>query len=302
MYELYANTSHNKPNVLALRRNGKIKAILLSVIITNGNSILKYLTARSIIIGGPLVVGNSNYYTELLLKEYKKRLPWYVIYSEIRPIYDLEFLKESFIKSRFKREGHYNIYLNLNQRGSVMWNQLHKERKRNIQQAEKKGLVFKEICDKTEINNIVDLIVRTYKRKGVPLSYNDIFVKAIELMPQEVKFFGAYKDDKIVAGQVRLCYKDLVYAWFAGSDENYFKMRPNDFLLWNVIKWSRRNKYKVFDFGGGGKPGVSYGVRDYKLKYGGQMEDFGRYVYIKRPLLYWFASNAYKLFHKIKGK
>jgi hypothetical protein len=63
-------------------------------------------------------------------------------------------------------------------------------------------------------------------------------------------------------------------------------MRPNDFLMWNVICWAHRNGYKYFDFGGGGKQGVPYGVRDYKMKYGCEIEDYGRYIYTHRPLAY----------------
>lgn len=65
-------------------------------------------------------------------------------------------------------------------------------------------------------------------------------------------------------------YKDVVYAWYAGSNAEYFNKRPNDFLMWNVLLWSKEKGYKLFDFGGAGKPNIPYGVREYKLKYGGQ--------------------------------
>ena len=106
----------------------------------------------------------------------------------------------------------------------------------------------------------------------------------------------------MIAGQVRLCYGTLAYAWFAGSDEDYFKLRPNDFTMWNVIRWAREKGYKEFDFGGGGEPGKPYGVRDYKLKYGCEMYDYGRYMLTHRSVTYWAAATAYNLYHKLKGK
>ena len=286
MYEVYAQTPHNQPIVLAVKRYGRIKGLLLAVVITNGNTLTKTFTARSIIIGGPLVVNDDPQITEVLMHEYRKRLPWYVIYSEIRPIYNMDSQRELLQSCDFDREGHYNIYLNVRKHESVLWEQLHKERKRNIQQAQKVGLVFKEVRIEEEIRQIIALIVKTYRRKGVPLSYEEIFLHANKHMPNNVHYFAAYHGDTMVAGQVRLGYKNLLYAWFAGSDEQYFKMRPNDFLMWNVICWAHRNGYKYFDFGGGGKQGVPYGVRDYKMKYGCEIEDYGRYIYTHRPLAY----------------
>ena len=141
----------------------------------------------------------------------------------------------------------------------------------------------------------MELIVKTYKRKNVPMSYEDIFLQTKATLANNVHYFAAYCGDTMVAGQVRLCYKNLVYAWFAGSDDTYFKMRPNDFLMWNVIVWAHRNGYKYFDFGGGGEPGVPYGVRDYKMKYGCEIADYGRYIFKHRPLTYYLGKMGVKL-------
>lgn len=300
MYMVYEHTSHNTPLVVGVCKDGKLVGVLLAVIITNGNKFLTPITARSIIIGGPLVEDNNPDIINFLFKEYKKVLPWYVVYSEIRPIYNIDLLAETLKDNKFIRDGHYNIFLNVTKSKDDLWQQMHKERKRNVNQAEKAGLVFKEVIEEDEINQIINLINLTYQRKRVPMSYEDIFVQAKEYLQDSVKYFAAYYEDKMVAGQVRLCYKDLVYAWFAGSDSDYFKLRPNDFIMWNVIVWSHINGYKIFDFGGGGKPGVPYGVRDYKMKYGCEIEDFGRYIYKHRPITYKLGEMAIKLIKKDK--
>jgi lipid II:glycine glycyltransferase (peptidoglycan interpeptide bridge formation enzyme) len=106
----------------------------------------------------------------------------------------------------------------------------------------------------------------------------------------------------MIAGQLRLCFNEMVYAWFAGSDDAYFKLRPNDFLMWNVIAWAQEKGYRLFDFGGGGEPGVKYGVRDYKMKYGCEIYDYGRMLYTHRPITYYCAQLAYNMYHKIKRK
>ncbi len=305
MYDVYALTNNIRPIVVAAVEDGQIVGILLAQHITNGGKIASWLTARSIIIGGPIVRDNDPEIAKVLLEAHKKVLPKNTIYSEIRPIYDMESIMDERVKElrSWKRKGHYNLVLGLEKSQEELFEQMYKERRRNVNQAIKAGLIFREVSDIETIHAIVALIKQTYERKHVPISYLDIFDKVHQYMGKYAHFFACYTEDgTLIAGQVRLCYKELVYSWFAGSDEAYFKLRPNDFTMWNVICWSAENGYKLLDFGGGGEPGVEYGVRDYKLKYGCEMYDYGRYTYAHRPLTLWAGTIAYKLYHKIKGK
>jgi len=286
MYEVYAHSSNNTPLALAVEDGGALKGVLLAVVITNGGRLLKPLTARSIINGGPLVAENDEKVLELLLTEYKKRLPRYVVYSEIRPVYDMQPIEDDLTNFGYERIGHYNIMLDLKKDEEALWEQMHKERRRNVNHAVKNGLEFKEVNTDDEVMQILELIEKTYSRKRVPFSSHEMLISLSHRMRQYVHFFAAFYDGKMIAGQVRLCYGDLAYAWFAGSDEAFFKLRPNDFLMWNVIRWAHNQGFSVFDFGGGGEPGVPYGVRDYKLKYGCELHEYGRFLLKHRPLIY----------------
>ena len=286
MFAVYLEASHHYPIAVAAFSDGVMRGVLMAVIITNGSMLTKWATARSIIIGGPLVDNDDPAIVSFLMDEYIKVLPSFVIYSEIRPVFCPQKYEKAFFESAFQREGHFNLFLNIHDDPQVLWGNLHKERRRNITQAQKKGLQFREVTSEKEIKLISNLVELTYKRKRVPFSYLGIFQSLQKKLGNHVHFFAAFYGEEMIAGQIRLCYKDLVYAWFAGSNDAYFKLRPNDFLMWNVICWSHDRGYTLFDFGGGGKPGVPYGVRDYKLKYGCEMVDWGRFVRIHKPLLY----------------
>lgn len=300
-YEVLSLTEHNTPIVVAAMEGNEIVGIVLGTIITNGNAVTKWITARSIITGGPIVKDDNPEIVAALMEAYRKQMPTFVIYTEIRPIYSLDGLRIENIG--MKRVGHYNLMMDITRSSEDLFEAMHKERKRNVKQAEKAGLTFREITDKTEIADVVRLIRQTYERKHVPLSYLGIFDIVHEKMADYTHFFGAWAaDGQMIAGQVRLCYGQLMYAWFAGSDEAYFKQRPNDFLMWNVIRWGHEHGYALFDFGGGGEPGKSYGVRDYKLKYGCECHDYGRYIYRHRPVAYALAAWAYKFVQKIRNK
>ena len=296
-YDLSVYAEHVQPIAVAAIEGDEMVGILVAQLMTNGGVLASWLTARSIITGGPLTRGNKREIVEVLVNEYKKKLPRKTIYTEIRPIYPMEEM------IGWKRVGHYNLVMRVDKSEEELWNGMHKERRRNVGQAERAGLTFRELKSIAEIQQVVELIEKTYKRKHVPIGYLNMFKKVQVILKEYAHFFGSFTvEGQMVAGQVRLCYRTLVYAWFAGSDEEYFKLRPNDFTMWNVIRWSREHGYKEFDFGGGGEPGKEYGVRDYKLKYGCEMYDYGRYILVHRPITYLAASKTYALYHKMQGK
>ena len=304
MYDVCACAKGVEPLAVAVVDEDDIVGVLLAQYMTNGGALASWITARSIITGGPLAKDNKPEIVEALMREYRRLLPCKTIYSEIRPVYEMpseigHWLLEI---GRWKRVGHYNLVMRVDKSEDELWNGMHKERRRNVGQAEKAGLRFEEVTEAAGRREVVALLRKTYERKHVPMADDSLFARLTEIMPEYVRFFAAYKEEKMIAGQIRLGYKDLLYAWYAGSDEEYFKLRPNDFTMWNVICWARVKGFKEFDFGGGGEPGKAYGVRDYKLKYGCEMYDYGRYILAHRPVTYWLATKMYGLYHKIKGK
>lgn len=303
MFAIYQRATNIQPYAIAAVKDGDIEGILVAQLICNGGKLAAWFTCRSIIIGGPLAKESDPTIIDELIKAYKAILPSKTIYSEIRPIYDSAQLFQQLSNKNWKRLGHYNIILPLNNDIDTLYNQMHKERKRNVQTAIKNGLICKEIFDPENIREIVFLIKKTYARKHVPISYLDMFEQVLKIIGDYAHFFACFTPNgKMIAGQLRLCYNEMVYAWFAGSDEEYLKLRPNDFLMWNVISWAKKENYTLFDFGGGGEPGVEYGVRDYKMKYGCEIYDYGRMQYLHRPMIYYIAQKAYKLYHKFLGK
>lgn len=303
MFQVYQHANNITPYIVAVVDNGQVVGILLAQWMSNGGKLAQWITSRSIISGGPLAQNNAPAIIDQLLRAYNKLIPLKTIYSEIRPIYDSADMFQYLGTQKWTRKGHYNILLSLDKDEDALYNQMHKERKRNVQTAIKNGLVFREVTQHKDIQDVVALIQQTYQRKHVPISYLDMFDQVLAIMGDYAHFIACYTPEgKMIGGQVRLCYKEMIYAWFAGSDEDHLKQRPNDFLMWNAILWAKSKGYEVFDFGGGGEPGVAYGVRDYKMKYGCEIFDYGRMLYPHRPLTYFLAQTAYKLYHKIKGK
>ena len=212
MYDVYACAEHVTPITIAAVEGDEIVGILVAQYMTNGGALASWITARSIITGGPLARNNDPAIIQELMEAYKKQLPRKTIYSEIRPIYPMNDMPG------WKRVGHYNLVMRLEKTEEELFEQMHKERRRNVNQAIKAGLTFKELTTADEIQQVVALIEKTYRRKHVPIGYLNMFDKVQGILKDYAHFFGCYTAKELmIAGQVRLCYGTLVYAWFAGT-------------------------------------------------------------------------------------
>ena len=91
-----------------------------------------------------------------------------------------------------------------------------------------------------------------------------------------------------------------MYDWYVGTDPNYNKYYPNDFLPYKIMDWGINHDYKLFDFGGAGTPDISYGVRDFKVKFGGELVNLCRFKRINNKVLWYFSNFGFRLFRKLK--
>ena len=55
---------------------------------------------------------------------------------------------------------------------------------------------------------------------------------------------------------------------------------------WAMMEWGRLHNVAYIDMMGAGEPGVPYGVRDFKQQMGGQLKEYGRFVWVNRHLTY----------------
>jgi len=142
-----------------------------------------------------------------------------------------------------------------------------------------------------------DLLRKSHQHARVPLADRSLFEAAFELLYAKdmVRFTLARVGDTSVAASVELLYKDVVYGWYGGMDRGYASHLPNELLTWHLLQWGAENGYRVYDFGGAGKPDEEYGVRDFKVKFGGELVNYGRNVFVHTLLLLKVSRTVYQL-------
>lgn len=304
MFSIYKNSRNCYPLIFcSIDENKDINGILLALIQKEGNGIVGTLTSRAIIWGGPLVKNNDIKTLIEIIENYKKIIIDKVIVTQFRNIFfwgDRE--KEIFINQGFYWEDHLDIIHDLSIDLREQYKKLHSGRKKNINRAEKYGLKFLSINNQhDDFEKVLDLILDTYKRVHLPLPSKDFFYKTREVLSaNNFKIFVVKIDNKIIGTRMVLCFNRLIYDWYAGASQSHLDKYPNDYLPWKIMEWGTKNNFSVFDFGGAGKPNVPYGVRDYKLKFGGELINPGRFIFIHKPLFYKLGILGLKLFKLIK--
>lgn len=302
MYEVYQNTRNYEPIFLAVINDaGGISGVLLAVIQKEYSGVFGNLTARSIIHGGPLIKDDNPAVLDLVLKEYDKIIKKKAIYSQFRNFWDWGDSKGIFIRNGFEYEEHLNILIDLTKSEEQLWKEVNPKGKNKVRRAKKEGAYFSIEHIEDSLQKCYGILQEVYNRAKLPIpDYNFFYNLYLMGSNSKLLIFCAYYDSEMIGCMLALSYKNTIYDFYAGSMVKFYNKYPNDLIPWEVFKWGKENNYKLFDFGGAGKPNVPYGVRDYKKKFGGEFVNYGRYEKVHQPMMFEIAKVGFKLWQKIK--
>ena len=302
MAEVYRQTKNYDPISLAAvdSDSGKILAVLQAVVIREIGGLLGSFSARSVIQGGPLFVEGKDGLEAVaeLMEHYDDIVRKKVVYTQIRNMWNTQDVKTILQKAGYTHVEHLNYLIDLSKDEKDLWSNLYKSRRNGITKSYRLGSSLEEFVDINSIETIYKQLQKTYSHAKIPLADITLFKSIVfKLVPKNMaKIWVAKYDDKVIGTIVTLTYKDTIYDWYAGSSREYLKLCPNDILPWNVIEWGSKNQFNIFDFGGAGKPTESYGVREFKKQFGGNLVNFGRYEKIHSKFKAKLANGGYKLY------
>jgi hypothetical protein len=278
---------------------GMICGVLVSVIQREDSGFVGWLTARSVVFGGPLVMDNDCNVASLLLAEYNYVVRKKTLYSQFRNLKDMSLLGAAFSSNGYAFEDHLDIHIYLSKGRDVLWSEVHSTRRRTITRGLKLGVSVSavDIGRHDVIDACYAILKARYKQLGVPLPSPEYFKYAAEILGINgmLRLFVAEIDSKLIGFYAILCFKEKMYNWYVASVGDDNDKRPTDVLSWKIFLWGIDNGYSMFDFGGAGKPGKPYGVRDYKKKFGGETVNIGRYLCVHKKTLYSIIMFGYKM-------
>ena len=303
MYDVYSKSELVEPAVIfALDVNNSIIGLLQAVIQKEYKSVLGIISARSIVWGGPLIKSDDKAAALLLVIEYNKIIRNKAIYTQFRNLNDISCFHHELTTLGYNYEDHLDIHIDLTKSEVELWSELHSKRRNEIRRAKKEGIVLMLQKDEISLQQSYEILKEVYNRAKLPLPKYDLIKNLLYTEDAEFKLlnFTAVHEGKIIGCMLVLAYKKVLYDFFAGSYQAFYKKYPNDLIPWEIFIWGKMNDYELFDFGGAGKPNIPYGVREYKLKFGGELVNYGRYEKIHKPLLYQFAKVGLSIWQKLK--
>lgn len=280
--------------LLLVEDNANVMATLMALQIKQGPTWFSFLNKRFLITGYPVISkkADSMEILSLVVGQINRLSAKETVFVEFRPHIPNHFLQRVLIENKYKQSDHLNLLVDLNDH-EVLWKHLHESKRRQVRKSQKNGLVVGLCVDENELMFFFMIIKNLYKKrikKPYP-SYSFFlnFYRELQLKNKGVIFLAKWKG-RILGGM--LCPYvpgQTIYEWYiAGLDKENVKngVYPSVLLTWSAIEYGRKQGFKTFDFMGAGKPGIPYGVRDFKKRFGGELINAGRYIYVNKPIIY----------------
>ena len=293
-YEFYTSVDDVQAFVYGVSEEDNLVGIVVGYTTKEKCKFKQHFTARSIIVGGPLLADNiSNEALTALLKAIR-RLGDKAIYVETRNFHDYSKWKSIFEANGFTYQPHYDIHVHCNAQ-----HQMSERRQRELKRAIKNGATVAEAQSEQEIRDWYQILHRLYREKvRTPLFSEEFF---LQFYRNGVgKYLLVKHEDKIIGGMMCPVFDSkAIYEWYVcGLDEEYRDLSPSVVATHAAIEYAKENGLPLFDFMGAGEPEIPYGVRDFKMEFGGELREYGRFLCIRKPLLYWIGKIGVKWLKK----
>ena len=303
-YEFYAaNKEEMTPFACGIERDGELRVVCVGYVTREKSSFKQYFTRRAIIIGGPLIADSANdediarllyaiQQPSRLIAQSPYRPTWrnLPIYIETRNFHDYSKWKQVFEACGFSYQPHLNIQVACNETHTMS-----EQRRRQVKKAISNGATICEAQSEQEIRDWYQILAKLYRKKvRTPLFSEEFF---LQFYRNGVgKYLLVKHEGKIIGGMMcPILEGKAIYEWYVcGLDEEYKDLYPSVMATNAAIEYAKANGLPLFDFMGAGKPNEPYGVRDFKMEFGGELVEHGRFLCIRKPLLFWIGTIGVK--------
>lgn len=295
-YHFYAaNKQEMTPFACGVERDGELRAVCVGYVTREKSSFKQNFTRRAIIIGGPLIADSANeedvarmlYAIQQpcrLIAQSPYRPTWrnLPIYIETRNFHDYSKWKNVFEACGFCYQPHYDIHVRCDAAHTMS-----EQRRRQVKKAISNGATICEAQSEQEIRDWYQILQQLYREKvRTPLFTEEFFLEFYR------KGWGKYllvkHEGKVIGGMMCPVFEGrAIYEWYVcGLDEDYREQYPSVMATYAAIEYAKEHGLPLFDFMGAGKPNANYGVRDFKKEFGGEVVEHGRFLCVRRPILY----------------
>jgi serine/alanine adding enzyme len=293
-YYAFRSQKYFYTRAFAISDDGLMKALAV-ITVQRGKGISGFFSARAILYGGPLLADDCPQALKILFRVISEHLKRKVIYYETRNLSDYNHCSDIFVGEGFTYVPYLNYRIDTADM-ERMKSRVSSSRLRQIRKATQSSVVCTEAQNVDEVRAFYVLLQTLYrKRLHKPLPAYEFFHRFYEA--NLGKYLLVKHEDRIIGGILCpvLPGKALYEFYICGMDNLYKNLYPSVMATWGAMEYACSNKIPVFDFMGAGKPEESYGVRDFKARFGGEIVEYGRFIKIYKPLLYQLGKTGLSL-------
>lgn len=304
-YQFYAtNKQEMTPFACGIERDGELRAVCVGYVTKERSQVKQFYTRRAIIIGGPLIADSANkedvarmlYAIQQpcrLIAQSPYRPTWrnLPIYIETRNFHDYSKWKSVFEAFGFRYQPHLNIQVTCDAEHTMS-----EQRRRQVKKAISNGATICEAQSEQEIRDWYEILYKLYREKvRTPLFTEEFFLQFYR--KGKGKYLLVKHEGKVIGGMMcPILDGKAIYEWYVcGLDEDYREQYPSVMATYAAIEYAKANGLPLFDFMGAGKPDANYGVRDFKKEFGGEVVEHGRFLCVRKPLLFWIGTIGVKI-------
>jgi len=301
----FCNTTKDMGSkVFAVQRPDNTYSSVCVICLYRGSGIKSFFTRRAIIYGGPVLHKEcTESELKLLNDSIISTLRFKAIYLEVRNFHNYSKFSSVYQKSGWDYLRYLNIRVDLNYKNlDELIAGLKYNRRREIKQTFNAGLTYKEAETKEDLKKLYEILQNLYiQRVGLPIPSLEYFIGFWE--SSIMKVFVVKDNNKIVGGSFCPVLENTsIYTfYYCGVRDCKSKVYPTHLAVLAAMNFGIQNNLKYLDFMGAGLQGTDYGVRKYKLAFGGELLEEGRQLKIINKPLYNLGSFIIRKMKKNKA-
>ncbi|WP_434687519.1 GNAT family N-acetyltransferase [Hungatella sp. SB206] len=158
----------------------------------------------------------------------------------------------------------HNVVRSLDMSIDEIWLDFKQKVRKNVKRAMKNNL--KIIIENTgeDLEDFFEIYYSTMNRSNAEQEYyfSKGFYETLNQMRDNIMYFHVEYEGKIISTELVIYGSENAYSYLGGTNREYFDLRPNDFLKYEIIKWVKAKGLKNFVLGGG--YGSDDGIFQYK--------------------------------------
>ncbi len=287
--------------VFALESGGRFEALCVATL-QKEKGLKGFFSRRAIVYGGPLLSGGEASNWALLSRAVEDALRRQAIYLEVRNFHDYRAVYPVYEAAHWQYLPYLNVQLPLQGRSPEgILAGMKYNRRREIRLSTDAGALCRPAESEEEAHRVYGILAGLYReRVKLPLPGWDFFRR---LFFSEVgRVLVVQHGGEPIGGAFCLAIGGQgIYTFYYCGLRNYHnKIFPTHLAVWGAIECGLREGLKYLDFMGVGLKGEAYGVRQYKMEFGGELKEQGRFLKVLNYPLYQIGRLGLAALQKVK--